>query len=176
MKNNDEAAILIAIFGGVCFAMLAFLAAAIFYLKTLSKCFARISRRNRRMDPGQVWLNLIPFFNTVWMPITLDRLTESLRDEYDDLRIDDPGDGFGRPFWIAYLVLFTLAAIPYLGVCPGFIGLVIWIVYWVKLAAYSRQLAAGRRDDDEYEDDDPADRPPPRRRVDDRDPPPEDDR
>jgi hypothetical protein len=50
----------------------------IFYLLTLSRCFSRIAPRNRRMEPGLVWLNLIPCFQLIWIFFTTTRLADSL--------------------------------------------------------------------------------------------------
>ena len=151
MNNNDS--IILAVFGGICFVLLAVVVAFIFYLASIATCFRRMARRNRKMDPAHVWLNLIPLFSTVWMPVTLDRLTDSLRAEYEDRGYEVPDDSFGRGYWIAYLTLFACAMIPYLGVFPGFVGLIVWIVYWSKLAGYSRQLAAPARETDDDRDD-----------------------
>jgi hypothetical protein len=111
----------------------------IFYLLSLSKCFSRIAPRNRRMEPGMVWLNLIPCFGAIWIFFTTTRLADSLRSEFEDRRL--PGDGdFGRSLGITYPVLALLGAIPYLGVIFSLASLVCWIVYWVKIVGYSRQL------------------------------------
>ncbi len=111
----------------------------IFYLLTLSRALRRCRPRNRRMEPGQVWLNLIPCFNIVWIFITVTRLADSLRDEFDDRRLRADGD-FGRTLGITYNVLNLLGAIPYIGAIFSMAGLVCFIIYWVKIAGYSRQL------------------------------------
>ena len=126
----------------------------IFFLLSLSRCFKQISPRNREMEPGQVWLNLIPVFGFVWMILTIIRLSSSLKNEYWDRGLREDGD-FGQLIGIFYLVT---------GFC-GCISFVLWIIYWVKIAGYTRTLmeTAGRRrsrrqdeydDDDDYRDDD----------------------
>jgi hypothetical protein len=37
----------------------------IFFLLTLSRCLSRVQPRNRDMEPGMVWINLIPCFSMV---------------------------------------------------------------------------------------------------------------
>jgi hypothetical protein len=111
----------------------------ILYLLSLSKCFSRIAPRNRRMEPGMVWLNLVPCLNIVWIFITTTRLADSLRDEFADRGLRGDGD-FGRSLGITYPILNLLGAIPYIGMLFGIGGLICWIVYWVKIAGYSRQL------------------------------------
>jgi TRAP-type C4-dicarboxylate transport system permease small subunit len=132
----------------------------IFFLLTLSKTLAQCSPRNRTMEPGQVWLNLIPFFNLVWMFITIIRISESLEREYRSrgMRVDDPD--FGKMMGILYMV-FNF-------VC-GLVALIFFIIYWAKIAGYKNELMNSgrgrleddyddrprrrRRDDDDYEDD-----------------------
>ncbi|HET6576256.1 MAG TPA: hypothetical protein VFG68_21825 [Fimbriiglobus sp.] len=133
----------------------------IFYLLTLSRALRRCRPRNRQMEPGQVWLNLIPCFNIVWIFITVTRLADSLRDEFDDRRLRGDGD-FGRSLGITYNVLNLLGAIPYLGAIFSIAGLVCFIIYWVKIAGYSRQLFEDSEDRynsyDDRDDDDDRDR------------------
>src|SRR5262245_51980891 len=110
------------------------------------------------MEPGMVWLNLIPLFNVVWMFITATRLSESLRNEFYDRgwgrRTEDYGQGLG----IATCALLLASNIPYAG-CLFFIGwIVCFIMYWLKIAGYSSQLAAGAADyRDDYDDGDDED-------------------
>jgi hypothetical protein len=116
------------------------LAIQIMYLLSLSKCFTRIAPRNRRMEPAMVWLNLIPCFSYIWIFFTTTKLADSLRSEFEDRRLQGDGD-FGRSLGITYPILTLLGVIPYIGVLFGLAALVCWILYWVKIAGYSRQLA-----------------------------------
>jgi hypothetical protein len=137
----------------------------IFFLLSLSRCLHQISPRNRQMEPGQVWLNLIPCFSLVWMILTIIKIADSLRDEYDDRGLSGDGD-FGKTTGIVYYISQF--------VC-GLVALIFFIMYWVKIAGYTRELAEtgrgyrrGRDDyDDRDRDDDYDDRP--RRRDDDYD-------
>jgi hypothetical protein len=128
----------------------------IFYLLTLYKCFSRISPRNRRMEPGMVWLNLIPCFNLIWIFFTTTKLADSLRDEFDDRRLHGDGD-YGRTLGIVYPILAISGAVPYLGAVLSLASLVCWIIYWVKIAGYSQQLgdnpSSGQDWDDDYDRD-----------------------
>jgi hypothetical protein len=130
----------------------------VFFLLSMSKCFRQISPRNRQMEPGMVWLALIPIFDIVWIIIMVIRLSDSLRDEFYDRGLREDGD-FGKMLGILYIV-FAI-------VC-GPVGLICFIMYWVKVAGYTKQLAARRRyaDDDDEEDDRPRRR---RRRDEDED-------
>jgi hypothetical protein len=65
-KNNDDA--LAVVFLIIMLVALAIgLTIAIFFYLTLSRCLSRIRSRNREMEPGQVWLNLIPCFGIIWI-------------------------------------------------------------------------------------------------------------
>jgi hypothetical protein len=116
------------------------LAVAVFYLLTLQKCLNRVSPANRAMNPPMVWLNLIPLFNLVWGFITVLKIAESLVKEAQ-VRGLNMGDG-GKMLGLAYLILGICGIIPVLGVLCSLGALVCWIMYWVKIAGYSNQLAA----------------------------------
>ena len=152
----------------------------ILYLLTLSRCFSRIAPRNRRMEPGLVWLNLIPCFQLIWIFFTTTRLADSLRDEFDDRRLRGDRD-FGRTLGITYPILMLVGFVPYLGAIFSLASLICWILYWVKIAGYKNQLISagigtGRHDDEDddrprrrrdEDDDDGDDRPRRRPRRDD---------
>ena len=53
----------------------------IFFLITLQNTFKAISPQNRRMDPTQVWLCLIPLFGLGWNFYVLDKLSDSIQAE-----------------------------------------------------------------------------------------------
>lgn len=130
----------------------------VMYLLTLSRALRRCHPRNRTMEPGQVWLNLIPCFSIVWLFITVQRIAESLDNEFYDRRIRADGD-FGKNLGVTYNVLNLMGAIPYIGAIFSMAGFVCWIIYWVKIAGYSRQLRMDDEDDygrerDEGDDDD----------------------
>jgi hypothetical protein len=92
------------------------------------------------MDPGQVWLSLIPFFGLVWQFIIVNRMADSLRDEYISKNIplaeERPGSGIGT----AYSILFCIGIIPILGVLTMIAGIICWIIYWVRISDYRLKL------------------------------------
>jgi hypothetical protein len=150
------------------------IAIQVFFLLTLSRCLAKCDPESRTMEPSYVWLNFIPCFGTVWMFVTVIRVADSLRNEFD-YRGRYVDDDYGKNLGITYNVLFLLGIIPYIGTLFSIGGLVCWIVYWVKIAGYSKRLddrPRRRRDDefddrDESRDDDLDDRPRRRRYADD---------
>jgi hypothetical protein len=108
----------------------------VMFLLSLYRCFSEISEHNRQMSPGQVWLNLIPLFGTVWLFLTVIRLADSLKDEYDYRDLEHEGD-FGKTVGLVYLISAL--------VCP-YITLIPWIMYWLKVSAFTHELreTAGR--------------------------------
>jgi uncharacterized membrane protein YhaH (DUF805 family) len=136
--NDDVFLVVILIFVGV-FVLIA-LAIQIFFLLTLSRLLQRVHPRNRLMEPGQVWLNLIPCFNLVWRFITVNRIHESLRSEFYDLREEERGEDYGKQIGTAWLILELCGFIPYIGTLFSIAGLVCFILYWVKMHGYSQKL------------------------------------
>ena len=104
----------------------------IFYLLTLQKALNRCSPECRAMNPGLVWLMLIPLFNVVWHFFIVLNLAKSLAAEFQKRGIAEdpnPGQTLGLVMCIANLIC-------------GPVGLICWIIYWVKIAGYSAKLAA----------------------------------
>lgn len=126
----------------------------VLFLLSMSKCLKQISPRNRQMEPGQVWLCLIPVFGFVWTILMMLRVADSLKDEYYDRRLRGDGD-FGKTLGIVYLVCAF--------VC-GPAALVCFVMYWVKIAGYTRTLMNSGYADDYDDDDDDYDDDRPRRR------------
>ena len=104
----------------------------IFYLLTLQKALTRCSPESRAMNPGMVWLMLIPFFNLVWHFIIVLNMAKSLAAEFGKRGIPEepnPGQTLGLVMCVSALI------------CAP-VYLVCWIIYWVKIAGYSSRIAA----------------------------------
>jgi hypothetical protein len=130
------------------------LAIAICYLLTLSKALSRCSPENRTMEPGMVWLNLIPIWNIVWQFITVSRVSESLKNEFASRGRRGGGD-YGKNLGLTYCIANLLGWVPILGIIASLVGLVCFIMFWVKIAGYSGELARmgpGGDFDDEEDD------------------------
>lgn len=150
-SGGEEVALVIGIVVGV-ISFAAGLAIQILFLLTLKRTLEQCDPRTRTMEPGQVFLNLIPCFGSIWMFFTVSRVSQSLRREYDERGIDVPGD-YGQQLGISYASLILAWIIPYVGPLFGIAGVVCWIIYWVKIAELSRTLREGdnfREEHDEY--------------------------
>lgn len=114
---------------------------AIFYLLTLQKALNRCSPESRAMQPGMVWLMLIPLFNLVWQFFIVLNMAKSLEAEFRKrgLAIEpDPGKTLG----LVMCILVCCGIIPFLGILCSLGAFVCWIIYWIKIAGYSSQIAA----------------------------------
>jgi hypothetical protein len=92
------------------------------------------------MEPGKVWLWLIPIFGLVWQFIVVMNIAKSLGNEFARLEIRYPDPAPGQAIGVAMCVCNCRIFIPLLGGLAGVAGLVLWIVYWVRIVNYSRLL------------------------------------
>ncbi len=92
------------------------------------------------MSPGMVWLQLVPCVGIVWEFFVVIHVADSLEKEFTmrGLPIEPkPGRGVG----LAMCILNVVGVIPYLGLLAAIPALICWILYWVKIAGYSKQIA-----------------------------------
>jgi hypothetical protein len=119
-------------------------AVAIVYIAFLGGVLKKCSPSSRTMQPGMVWLLLVPLFNLVWSFLVVNALAASLGSEFRlrNLTTDDrePGKSTG----IAMAVCGACSIVPFLNFLAVPAHFILWIVYWVKIAGYSRQLDLSR--------------------------------
>jgi hypothetical protein len=93
--------------------------------------YQRIPPRFRKLEPGLVWLLLIPCFSLVWNFFVYPRLAESFKAYFDSV-----GDGWvgdcGRDLALGYAICAAVSIIPYLGCLTGIAALVLLILFLVK--------------------------------------------
>lgn len=126
--------------GIVALGVLVGLVVLILYLLTLQKALTRCSPECRAMSPGLVWLMLIPCFNLIWEFFIVFNMAKSLSAEFKKrgLPIEEkPGQTIGLIMCIAPFVSW----IPIVGCIASIAQLVCFIMYWVKIAGWSKQLA-----------------------------------
>lgn len=112
----------------------------ILFLWTLHKTLKEIRPENRLMQPGEVWLVLIPLFGLVWQFILVARIADSLHSEFSTRNISLDEDRPGLSFGMAYCILFLCSVLPYIGVLSAVAGFVCWIIYWVKISSFRNRL------------------------------------
>ncbi len=138
-RFGDFAA-LSAISGIAFIAFAIFLIPTIFFLLTLQKALARVAPERRTMNPPMVWLGLIPLFSAIWNFFMVIALAKSLGAELSARNIpheDEPGKVIG----LVWSGLSAACLIPGLGFLLGIPVLIMWIIYWVKVAGFSAKIA-----------------------------------
>jgi hypothetical protein len=129
--------VLFVIFLVIC---LPFLIAAIFYIPTLQKTLNKCAPSSRTLEPGMVWLFLIPLVNLIFNFFIVFGLSKSLHNEFvrRGMPVADPTPG--QSIGLAMCICACCGFIPFLGILACIANLVLWIMYWVKIAEYSRML------------------------------------
>ncbi len=112
---------------------------AVFYLKNLQDTLKEVSPKNRQVEPGNVWLMFIPLFNIVYPFILYPKISDSLRAEFTERGRPQAGDYY-RSIGITMPILGLCGVIPLLGVLASIGNLVLWIMYWVKMAEFKKLL------------------------------------
>lgn len=116
----------------------------IFYLLTLQNTLNEVTDENRKMQPGQVWLALIPLFGIVWQFIIVNNLADSLKAEFALRNINVGEDRPGISIGLTYCILICCSIIPILGIFAGIAGFICWIIYWVKISGFNTKLQQTR--------------------------------
>jgi hypothetical protein len=125
-----------------CFVPLLVFILFIALLAALARALSRIHPENRRIEPAQVWLNLVPFFNLIWLPVTVDRVGDSLRNELIDRGQEKKRDGYAKSAGFTGLLLVWIGFfMPYpVGFLLWAFALVYAVVYWMLVNGYARRL------------------------------------
>jgi len=117
-----------------------FLIPAIFYLLTLQNALSKCAPPSRTMEPAMVWLLLIPLFSLIWSFIVVMALAKSIGNEYRRRGIPCPDPLPGQNIGMAMCICGCCGVIPIINLLAGPAAFVLWIVYWVKIAEFSRLL------------------------------------
>jgi hypothetical protein len=145
------------------FILLVSLAVYILFLITQNNVLKAIRPHNRKMSPGEVWLQLIPLFNLIWVFVVVIRISDSIRQEFRDrqenafLGLADSNvieEANSRPAYgigMAYAILVACFAALTMATDPtealalrsmlSLAFLTCWIIYWVKLHEYKKKLS-----------------------------------
>ncbi len=93
--------------------------------------YQRIPPRFRKLEPGLVWLLLIPCFHVVWNFFVYPRLAESYKACFDSIGDMSVGD-CGRGLALGYAICAAASAVPLLGCLTGPVALVLLVLFLVK--------------------------------------------
>jgi hypothetical protein len=112
----------------------------VFYLLTLQKALTRCAPENRAMAPGMVWLQIIPLLGMVWQFFNVINIAKSLGAEFQKRGMaEDPEPG--KKLGLVMCILVCCTVIPILGLLASIGALICWVMYWIKIAGYSKKLA-----------------------------------
>lgn len=115
----------------------------IFYLLFLQRSLEFMAPENRKMEPGMVWLMLIPFFSIGYQFVLVGKLADSIKAEQISRGIRSsearPAYGLG----LTMCIMTCAAVLPYIGTLVAIAALVVWIVYWVKISNLVKELKTG---------------------------------
>ncbi len=93
--------------------------------------FERIPRNFRKLEPGLVWLLLIPCFNLVWNFFVIPKLSDSFKAYFDSIGDTSVGN-CGRDLGFGYCIVTAASAIPFVGCLTGIVSLVLLILFLIK--------------------------------------------
>lgn len=93
--------------------------------------YQRIPPGFRKLEPGLVWLLLIPCFHLVWNFFVYPRLAESFKAFFDSIGDRSVGD-CGRDLGLGYAISSAVSVVPLLGCLTGVVSLVLLILFLVK--------------------------------------------
>ena len=113
---------------------------AICYL--LYKAQSAIPPEHQKIPPGQIWLLLIPLFNIVWNFIVFQRIPESFQSYFHSRGRGDVGDA-GKQLGLWFAICYACSIIPCVGTIAGLAGLVLLVMFLVKVWDLKKQVEQG---------------------------------
>lgn len=116
------------------------LAIGIVYIAFLSGVLQKCSPSSRTMQPGMVWLLLTPLVNLVWSFLVVFALADSLGNEFRLRSIPATDPKPGKSVGTAMAVCGACMIVPFVNILAMLPNLILWIVYWIKIADFSRRL------------------------------------
>lgn len=130
--------ILFGIFG------LFFLVPLVLYILTLQKALEKCAPESRIIEPMMMWLYLVPLVNLVFGFFIVLGLARTLRNEFNRRGVPVADPTPAQSIGLAMCTCASCGLLPIVGVLAGLAHLVLWVVYWMKIAEYSRLLDATR--------------------------------
>ena len=107
----------------------------------LSSFLKRVPETHRKMQPGMVWLLVIPLFNIVWNFFVYRAISESYESYFASHGRSEFGD-CGKTIGLVYSICCCLCIIPFLNLLAGPAALILWIIYVIKLIGLKNQIPA----------------------------------
>jgi hypothetical protein len=142
MNHNDQEAMafiaIMAVFVGAVIVVSVAIHAVLCWF--VSKLLKRVPKQYRKQEPGMVWLMMIPCFNFVWSFFVYPKLAESYKAYF--IAQGRPDVDCGESLAMAYCILLCCSIIPYVNALTGTAGLVVLILFLVKINDLKNQIPA----------------------------------
>lgn len=130
-----------AIFIGALIGLVFFLAILALICFLVIKNYNAIPAEHRKMEPGKVWLMMIPLFNLYWaFPVFLG-LADSYKSYFSSVGDESVGD-CGRQLNLWYCITFCASFVPCLNYIAGPASLVLLIIVLVKAFDLKKKVEA----------------------------------
>jgi hypothetical protein len=124
--------------GIIMMAMLVSIGIAVLITFLVYNVYKDIPAQYQQMPPGQVWLLIIPLFNLYWNFVAYPKISESYR-LYAQSKGQDDGSDYGLQQAKNYAICMIIGLV--CGIA-SLIGLVLWIMWLVKMYDYKKRLVA----------------------------------
>jgi len=117
----------------------------IFFLLTLQKTLKAIRPAYRKMEPGVVWVLLVPFIGGILLFFVADAIGTGFKNEFDRYAVfkqNKPTYGLGVTLAALHCIYFVAGFfnIPLLMGLIAIAVLATWIVYWVQVNKMKNEL------------------------------------
>ena len=108
-------------------------------LTVLSSALGRLPAEYRLMEPGMVFLTLIPLFGTVWLFFVVSRLSRSYQAYWANQGRPEFGD-CGRGVGLGWAICGVVTLIPFIGILAAICALVCMILFLSKASSMKNQI------------------------------------
>lgn len=118
----------------------------ILFCLTLKSVVDAADIQNREIEPGKVWLMLIPIFNLGYPFYLFPKISSTIKNQLEQNNAAEPGD-YALMLGRAYPTLSILQMVipnDTIGGLLSIAALVCFIVFWVKMGSYRVKMIATR--------------------------------
>ncbi len=140
--HDEGAAVFAAVLGFALIILAIGIAINVVICALLSSAFKRVPPPFRKLEPGLVWLLLIPCFSLIWNFFVFPRFSQSYRGYFDASGRTDVGD-CGAAVGLAYCVTCVCSLVPYLGCVTGIASLILLILFLIKANDLKNMIPPG---------------------------------
>jgi hypothetical protein len=138
-QRDEDVVVMLVMMVVMLFAMAVGIGIAIFIILFLSSCLKRVPPQFREMEPGMVWLLLIPCFSIVWNFYVYSAIPRSFQNYFNSIGRYDVGD-CGAQLGQWYAILTVVSIVPIVNYIAGPAAFIVWIIFLVKAGGLKSQI------------------------------------